>query len=153
MKKYISFCIVGIVLLTSAGCKKNKGQADYSQSIRGAWELRYSEGGDISPRTWAAGNGHIIQFTDTAVRYYSAGQLLSSNGYTLVRDGGVQAATCNPSLPADQFEKLVYNGANSFAAYLRVSGTELFIYSGCEAADGGYAKYERLPGTETAPVR
>jgi hypothetical protein len=153
MKKYISFCIVGIVLLTSAGCKKNKGQADYSQSIRGTWELRYSEGGLLPPRNWATGNGYIIQFTDTAVRYYSAGQLKSSTGYTLVRDGGVQAAICNTSLPADRFEKLVYNVPYPFSSYISVSRAELFIYSGCEAADGSYQKYERLPGTSTAPVQ
>ena len=106
----------------------------------------------MGPRTWAPGNGNIVNFTDTTISYYSAGQLVSHSGYSLTVDGGVQAATCNTSLPADQFERLNYTVSNSYS-YIKISRTELFIYSGCVAADGGYVEYERVDLTGTAPLQ
>jgi hypothetical protein len=148
MKKCLPIAVLsGILILFSLSCKKSQPAADYSDAIIGSWVLRYSEGGLLTPSTTRPTGGlHIISFTHTDYSVFLSSFLLDSGHYTLVQDNRVREATCNPSLEPDQFEKLTYiHSSYSTDVYIRITGDLLEIYSGCEAADGTYEKYERVP--------
>ncbi|MDP4264165.1 MAG: hypothetical protein Q8941_16675 [Bacteroidota bacterium] len=81
-----------LLLLVLIGCKKELTLQD---QIIGRWELRTRFGGFGTTTSYPAGNGNIIEFTNTTYLRYNNGQLNESSSYTLAdtiwhgRKGGV----------------------------------------------------------------
>ena len=135
MKTFILFVFVATALL--AGCKKEKA---LPQSLIGKWEERHVSGGqaqvpNTSPNT-KAGNGYIIEFSETGFQRSQNGEITSQGTYKLMKDSvNIDGTIYN--------DALLFNN-ESLKRYVKVSGNKLMISIGSIAFDGMTVTYQRL---------
>jgi hypothetical protein len=126
----ILFAILTPAIIVS--CKKEAAQT----SIIGAWELREASG--QTTLTYPAGNGQIIEFTDTNYKTYFNGQLVKSGNYSIEVDSTVRQNVCL-EIPSAQFtNRLKFENDSSFSkTFMQLSPGKLILVSGCFAYDAG----------------
>jgi hypothetical protein len=135
-----------MLLLAFVSCKKEQQQmlSNPGNSIVGKWELRKNYG-SLPPQYYDAGNGNIMQFTDSTYQVTANNQVLSSGTYKLLPDSTGLQNVC--LVVAESFKnRIVFDGNTSQAkVFVSVSGTKLAFLSGCFALDGGWGKdYEMI---------
>ncbi|MEP7253137.1 MAG: hypothetical protein ABI683_12180 [Ginsengibacter sp.] len=123
-------------------CKKTGGEKapkEYSDSIKGTWELRYVIGIQ-DPRAnpnYSPGNGNIWQFGDSTYKYYRNAQLEDSGLYSLTKDTAF--ATGQYIMDALHLKQ----GASPGFPF-QIDKDTLLIFRGIVAADGSIEKFVRL---------
>jgi hypothetical protein len=141
---------MAFVLLLCA-CKKEKtAEEEVEQtntSLTGTWELAFTSSGMSAPRDYPMGNGHLITYNGTEATMYRDGQQVWKDTYTVVPDNNAATATCNPTLPPDQFRQAILYGTSPHRTYIQITGRTLTMMSGCFAADGGVSRYRKLTDT------
>jgi hypothetical protein len=133
MKYFIIFFFIVTSILT--GCKKER---ELPQSLLGKWEVRHVSGSQVAtkPSALKAGNGDIIEFSDSQFQRFQNGKVISKGTYILIKDStkidGIEYA-----------DALIYNN-ESLKHYVNVSGNKLMISIGSIAFDGMTVTYERM---------
>jgi len=95
---------------------------------------------------YAAGNGNILEFTDTAYKIYKAGSPIQSGQYTVLQDTTVSANVCL-AFPKGRYPNRIIYDSNFAAAkiFYQVAGDSLKFISGCYAIDAGHSEvYVRI---------
>ena len=128
--------LTGLIFCLSvfSGCRKNNIAQSTSQ-LPGQWELRTVFGSQvpgIGPN-FTSGNGNIWEFTTSAYKRYTNGQVASSGTYTLSK-----ANTFNSGIPQDA---IILNGDTTLKFHFEIIKDTLTMYVGSIPADGYIAKY------------
>ena len=148
MKQIISIIYLSAIITFLIGCEKNKdNKKEFSDSITGTWELRQTSGGMMPGATnFAAGNGKIIKFTDTAYEMYDNDQLIKDGLYAIVTDTTVEASVCLVFPPGQFTKRIIYDGnINSEKQFIQITGNRLSFVAGCYAFDAGHrSEYEKI---------
>lgn len=122
-------------------------QIEIPDSVVGRWELRTTSAAMMpTPTNYAAGNGNILRFTETAYEKYINGQLVKTGVYTIIRDATVDESVCM-DIPADQFNfRIIYDyNYISPREFIHISNNRLHFISGCYAYDAGHTEgYEKI---------
>jgi len=134
MKNFI-FPILMIAALL-AGCKKDKEAS--SQSIIGKWEFRSMTGGQVagSPSTVKAGNGNIIEFTDTEYQNTRNGTVVSKKTYVVVKDSA--------NIDGTSYSNALIYDNESLKWYFSRNGDKLMLSIGSIALDGFTLTYQKV---------
>jgi hypothetical protein len=141
MKYSLKICLA-VLLFVFASCKKEQAKQTGClpiNSIVGKWELRKNYG-SLPPKYYDAGNGNIMQFTDSTYQVFANSQILSSGTYKLIPDTTAVQNVC--LVVAEHFrQRIVFDGnLNEPKVFVNISGTKLGFLSGCFALDGGWGK-------------
>ena len=147
--KYIFRIFVLVAFVTfGTGCKKNESnKKQFTGTIEGTWELRHASAA-MNPlvSSPAAGNGHILKFSEAGYERYESHQLVKKGLYAIVADPTVESSVCL-LFPVGQFtNRIVYDDDHAAEKqFLEIIGNKLIIVSGCYAFDAGHRlEYEKI---------
>jgi hypothetical protein len=133
----LKYFIISLFVVTSilTGCKKEQV---LPQALIGKWELRDVSGSQVSnkPSALKAGNGDIIEFSDSQFQHFQNGKIISSGTYILIKDSTKIDGT-------EYADALIYNKEN-LKWYVKVSGSKLMMSIGSIALDGMTVTYQKL---------
>lgn len=118
------------------GCKKDKAS---SHSVVGKWELRNILGVQIAnmPSVYKAGNGNIIEFTDTEFQNIQNGKTISKRTYVIV--------DASADIDGNSYSKaLIYDNNEHSKWYFKISGDKLTMSVGPMASDGVTTTYQKV---------
>jgi len=142
MKKLYPLIILLPLLITSSSCKKDK-LAALEQSLVGSWEIRHVTGGLNPDRTSSAGNGNVLQFTDTDYVYIVGTKVTAYTGtYCVGETGSGRDKEYTLSLLDGVFYKKC--GDDIMPKVFEIKGNRLTIYTGSVNFDGTIETYERV---------
>jgi hypothetical protein len=141
MKSLLILVVTFTLTGSFVSCHKNTEIPEQSVSIAGSWELRQVSGGLAGTIDYAAGNGNILKFTDSAYQKFTNSQLVASGDYVIVPDSTVTQSVCL-IFPADQFIKRIVYDSNYTGnkQFLQLSADTLKVVAGNFCVDGGLLK-------------
>jgi len=84
MKTKLFLLICSVISIVS--CKKASVTTSNNPAIMGTWELRATRNGNILPATYAAGNGHLLIFSNSHYTEFNSGSIVDSGYYTKSSD-------------------------------------------------------------------
>jgi hypothetical protein len=139
MKYFTVIIYFGVVLISFNSCKKESAvkNTTNSTSVTGSWEL-LTVSGSIPPVNYPSGNGNIFEFTDSAYKKYTNGNLIKSGHYTVVQDASVVAAV-GLVIPSGQFtNRIIFdNDTSGNKIFIEIQNNKLTFISGFFPLDGG----------------
>ena len=132
MMKRIYFVIFCMAVF--AGCDEH----EVSLPLEGSWELRSYQGGLLPGRTFEAGSGPVMKFTDSEYEHYVDGQLVKKGSYTVKSE----KSFLNNRIMA----RIIYDGDNNemLKTFFEISGRTLTVYYAAPiSVDGLESVYKR----------
>lgn len=149
MKYLFLLLLLALAGMVYTGCKKNKPVdqidcCDPPVPPATYWELRSVQASITPTKTYASGNGNLLEFdNDRSYRIWANGQVTKTGFFNIVQD--TSSGICE-ARPGPEWIRLVYD-SNFTAAktFVKVADTTLQLQTGCMAVDGGvFSIYKRV---------
>jgi hypothetical protein len=128
---YIKTLLV-LVVIAASGCEKNNTEL----LLSGNWELRSSINGLTGAATdYPPGNGSILKFSKNTYQIFSAGQLVKSGSYAIIKE-------INPLTKAEGHRLIYDNDVNAVKTFAEITEGRLKIF--LAVYDGPAEIYSRI---------
>ena len=131
---FVIFCFA-----LSAGCEEQ----EVSPSLEGSWELRSYQGGLLPGKTFEAGSGPVMKFTDSGYESHVGGQLVKKGSYTTRSEKSF--------LDSRVMKRIIYDGDDNdlLKTFFEISGSTLNVYFAAPvSSDGLESVYKRQVSTD-----
>lgn len=136
MKRIVLLLLLGMPVFLLAGCKKDQGEKNVRNSLVGQWELRHARAQFTADYT--SGNGNLLKFTTNTYERFRNGQLEKAGIYKISSEESPKDFACLVQPRGAYKYRIIYdNDDSTWTTYLRVSGDNLQLITGCFANDSG----------------
>lgn len=120
---------ITLPLLMMISCTK-QGTGLSTETVRGVWELRVTQGGIIPPIIHKPGNGHLLVLTNQEFTVIDSGKVMSSGTYLIQHDAKVPSFC--PTNATGVYDQLFMSPApTTEPQFVELVDGELVIHSGC----------------------